>query len=234
MLAWGFSFWMWRLTWHSASCSCCLQKYVGPGQKSSRPDCNFISVWDAVVLWDFSLWYEHVLELLVPGFGRPILLCRGKMPRAQGMAAYVWDDCRASSQPKFVCGCCKMLVFRVCGVRPNLCVFSLYCKPWPRWPDFLLFTSINGCRADRGYSCLFPVCGWFERWSSRVDGLYNHELSWNCSFWLRNYLLLHSVGCRQKPCMWWCPHCGRLTGGLIRKRVPSMTSSRGTAHKKLK
>ena len=32
----------------------------------------------------------HVLEVLVPGFGRPVL-CRGKMPRARGMAAYVRD-----------------------------------------------------------------------------------------------------------------------------------------------
>ena len=31
----------------------------------------------------------HVSELLVPGFGRPVLLWRGKLPRAHGMAAYV-------------------------------------------------------------------------------------------------------------------------------------------------
>ena len=31
----------------------------------------------------------HVSGVLVPGFGRPVLLCRGKMPRAHGMAAYV-------------------------------------------------------------------------------------------------------------------------------------------------
>ena len=30
---------------------------------------------------------RHVSELLVPGFGRPVLLCRGKLPRARGMAA---------------------------------------------------------------------------------------------------------------------------------------------------
>ena len=32
---------------------------------------------------------RHVSELLVPGFGRPVLLCRGMIPRARGMAAYV-------------------------------------------------------------------------------------------------------------------------------------------------
>ena len=31
----------------------------------------------------------HVSELPVPGFGRPVALCRCKMPRARGMAAYV-------------------------------------------------------------------------------------------------------------------------------------------------
>ena len=34
---------------------------------------------------------RHVSELLVPGFGRPVLLCRGKMPRARGMAACIRD-----------------------------------------------------------------------------------------------------------------------------------------------
>ena len=34
---------------------------------------------------------HHVSELLVPGFGCPVLLWRGKMPRARGMAAYVYE-----------------------------------------------------------------------------------------------------------------------------------------------
>ena len=39
---------------------------------------------------------RHVLELLVPGFGRPVL-CRGKMTRARGMAAYIRDGYGAFS-----------------------------------------------------------------------------------------------------------------------------------------
>ena len=31
---------------------------------------------------------RHVSELLVPGLGCPVLLCRGKMPPARGMAVY--------------------------------------------------------------------------------------------------------------------------------------------------
>ena len=72
---------------------------------------------------------HHVSELLVPGFGRPVLLCRGRFPWARGMAAYRRDGYGAFRQPKFECGCCEMLVFRVCGVRQNLYVFSLYCNP---------------------------------------------------------------------------------------------------------
>ena len=32
---------------------------------------------------------RHVSEILVPGFGRHVLLCWGKMPQARGMAAYL-------------------------------------------------------------------------------------------------------------------------------------------------
>ena len=65
---------------------------------------------------------RHVSEVLVPGFGRPVLLCLGKMPRARVMAAYVRDGYEAFRQSKFECGCCEMLVFRVCVVRQNLYV----------------------------------------------------------------------------------------------------------------
>ena len=72
---------------------------------------------------------RHVSEVVVPGFGRPVLLCRCMMHRARGMAAYVRDGYGAFRQPKFQCGCCEMLVFRVCGMRQNLYVNSLYRNP---------------------------------------------------------------------------------------------------------
>ena len=64
----------------------------------------------------------HVSELLVPGFGRPALLCPGKLPRACVMAAYVRDGYGAFCQPKFEYGCCEMLVLRVCFKTELLCV----------------------------------------------------------------------------------------------------------------
>ena len=41
----------------------------------------------------------HVSVLLVPGFGRPVLLCRGKMLRDRGMTAYVRDGYGAFDNP---------------------------------------------------------------------------------------------------------------------------------------
>ena len=72
---------------------------------------------------------RHVSEVLVLGFNRPVLLCQGKIPLARGMAAYVRDGYGAFRQPKFKCGCCEMLFFRVCGMRRNLYVYNLYRNP---------------------------------------------------------------------------------------------------------
>ena len=48
------------------------------------------------------------------------------MPQARVMAAYIRDGYGAYRQPKFECACYEMLVFRVCGTRQNLYVYSLY------------------------------------------------------------------------------------------------------------
>ena len=45
------------------------------------------------------------------------------------MAAYIRDGYGAFRQPRLECGCCEMLVFRVCGVRQNLDVCSIYRNP---------------------------------------------------------------------------------------------------------
>ena len=71
----------------------------------------------------------HVSELLVPGYGRHVLLCLGRMPRARRMAAYVRDGYGAFRQPKFECGCCEMLVLRICGVSLKLYALNFYRNP---------------------------------------------------------------------------------------------------------
>ena len=72
---------------------------------------------------------RHVTELLVNGLRRPVLLFWGKLPRARGMAAYVRDGYGAFRKPKFECGCCEMMVVRVCGLRQNFYVYRPYRNP---------------------------------------------------------------------------------------------------------
>ena len=60
---------------------------------------------DILLRFETGLRYDHVSELLVPRFGRPVLLCQGKMPRAREMAEYVRDGYGAFCQPKFEHGC---------------------------------------------------------------------------------------------------------------------------------
>ena len=102
---------------------------------------------------------RHISEFLVPGFGRPLLLCRDGMPRAREIAAYVPDGYGAFRQPKFECGCCETLVFRVCGARQNFYMFSLYYNPDldDRIHDYLL-TAMAAVQGS-GCSCLAPFCG---------------------------------------------------------------------------
>ena len=71
------------------------------------------------------------------------------MPRARGMAAYVRDGYGAIRQPKFKCGCCEMLIFRVCGARQNFYVFSLYRN-----------TGLD----DRIYGCLLTAMAAVQQW----------------------------------------------------------------------
>ena len=82
-------------------------------------------------------------------FRSPVLLCRGKMNWAHGMAAYVRDGYGAFHQPKFECGCCEMMFYGVCGVRQNLYEYSLYCKPDLDDPIFhCLLASMAAVQAE--------------------------------------------------------------------------------------
>ena len=83
------------------------------------------------------------------------------MPRARGMAAYVRDGYGAFRQPKFECGCCKMLFFRIYGVRQNLYVYSVHFNTDldDRIFDCLLASMAAVQAEDVRASCLFPVCG---------------------------------------------------------------------------
>ena len=112
---------------------------------------------------------RHISEFLVPGFGRPVLLCRDEMPRASGMAAYVRDGYRAFRQPKFECACCEMLVLRVCGAIQNFYVFSLY---------------RNHDLDDQIYDCLLTAIPAMQAADARASFLFVGDLNGHHQEWL--------------------------------------------------
>ena len=87
--------------------------------------CLGMIYWSALRLWT-RIWDTYRRSFLVLLFGRPVLLCRRRMPWARGMAEYVRDGYGAFRQPKFECGCCEMMFIMVCCVRHNFRVISLY------------------------------------------------------------------------------------------------------------
>ena len=90
------------------------------------------------------------------------------MPRARGVAAYVRDGYGAFRQPKLECGCCEMLVFRVCGVRQNLYVYSLYRNPdLENWIFDCLLASMAAVQAEDVRASFLFVCdlnGQNQKW----------------------------------------------------------------------
>ena len=147
---------------------------------------------------------RHVTELLVPGFGRLVLLGPSKLPRARRIAAYIrtrWIQ--SVSKPKFECGCCEMLVYRVCVVRQNLHVFSLYHNPDldDRIFDCSL-TSMDAVKAE-DVRASFRFVGDLNG-HHRVVGFYDTNRDGVAAF---DFATLsgcyHEVGCRPDPCTWW-------------------------------
>ena len=128
------------------------------------------SQYDLLLCSETLVLDRHLMsELLVPGFGRPVLLCRDGVLRAHGMAAYVQDGYGAFHQPKFECGCCEMLVFRVCGARQNFYMFSLY-----RNPDL----------DDRIYDCLLTAIPALQAADVRALFLFVGDLNGHHQEWL--------------------------------------------------
>ena len=69
---------------------------------------------------------HHVSELLVPGFGHPVLR---RIELEGWLHMYVRDGYGIFRQPIFECRCCQMLVFRVCGVsKEDIGIKQQLCK----------------------------------------------------------------------------------------------------------
>ena len=84
----------------------------------SKIYCGALKHWSQICITCLSYWFLDMVSVL----------CWGRMPRTQGMAAGVLY--RAFCQPKFECGC-KMLGFRVCHlqhIKESLMVTILYIR----------------------------------------------------------------------------------------------------------
>ena len=79
------------------------------------------------------------------------------------------DGYGAFRQPKFECGCCEILVFRVCGARENFYVFSLYRNPH---------------LDDRIYDCLLTAMAAVQAADARASFLFVGDLNGHHQEWL--------------------------------------------------
>ena len=83
--------------------------------------------------WRCGFWFEalgssrrHISELMVPDFGRPMQLLKGEVNRFRRLAVYVREDFLANRQRSYKCGCCEVIVIRICsGSHIFLCVRCL-------------------------------------------------------------------------------------------------------------
>ena len=103
---------------------------------------------------------RHVSEALVPGLGRPVLLCGAKCLGPVGWLHTFQMVTDHFPNPNLSVVVAKMLVFRVCGMRQNLYVYSLYRNPDldDRMFDGLL-ASMAAVQADdvRAFSCWWVI-----------------------------------------------------------------------------
>ena len=116
--------------------SCCVA-YAIRGMHRSLSYLFLIARGDDVVFCSLVSFRRYISELTVPGFGRPMQLLRGDVDRFQGLTVYVRVDFLAYRQRINGCGCCEIIVVRICSSSHNFYVFGVYRNP----VNFLLFVD---------------------------------------------------------------------------------------------
>ena len=62
---------------------------------------------------------RHILKLMVPEFGRPMLLLMGEVVRFSGLAVYVRDGFLAYRKRSYKCGCCEVIAVKIRSYSHN-------------------------------------------------------------------------------------------------------------------
>ena len=65
---------------------------------------------------------------MIPGSSRPMQLFRGEVVRFRGLAVYVRDGFSAYRQRSYECGCCEVIVVKICSSTNDFYVFGVYRK----------------------------------------------------------------------------------------------------------
>ena len=65
---------------------------------------------------------RHISKPRFPGFGRRMQLLRSEVVRYRGLAVCVRDGFSAYRQHGYECGCCEVLVVRICSSTHNFYV----------------------------------------------------------------------------------------------------------------
>ena len=119
------------------------------------------------------------------------------------MAAYVRDGYGAFREPKFACGCCKMIVDIVCGARQNLYVRSLYRNPDldDKIFDCLLasMSAVQGEDILASFQFVGDLNGHHQEWLGSTT-TNRHGVA---AFDIATVSGVRSVGCQPNPCTWW-------------------------------
>ena len=189
MLAWGFGFWMWRLTLAHGVLFLLSAEYivlcgVWPGMLVTWLLLHLRMIYScALWLWS-QIWVTcrscQFLDLVT-------LSCAGArflVPKGWLLAYEMVMEYFAKLNLSVVVAKCWFWGF---VVKDKTFMCSVFTRL-----NFLLFACINGCWTGWGCPCLAPACGWFEWPSSGVVGFYDDDPSGSCSIWLNKCL-----GCNQ-------------------------------------
>ena len=128
-------------------------------------------------------------------------------------------------QQKFECGCCEILVLRVCGVRQNLYVFSLNRNPDldGRIFDCLLASMAAVQTEDILASFLFvgDLNGHHQEWlGSRTTKVFlKHQVNWNTVCGAIQDLPWRNIWLADNPVEVLNEHLSRLVGRYVPTKV---------------
>ena len=72
---------------------------------------------------------RHISELMVQGLGRLMQLPKGNIAQLRVLTVYVCDGFSAYRPLSYTCGCCEVVVLRICNISRNFYVFGVYRNP---------------------------------------------------------------------------------------------------------